>query len=223
MALFGESRNDTTSRKPKPRWYKSWAWTALSFLAATGTGVLLLLELRLGPVLASLAGLGVYFLLAFLIPQSLSGRASEVGSADVEIGEEDPRVDLLVEAHQHIATLVAAQGEMPLEIGHIVHSLRKHARAILDEVTGHPQKLSHVLRFFTYYLPSTADLVKDRVKLAPHAGSARLAEIDQTLARLLEAFSGFQGAVLAPDLESVDLDVELLDQALTADLQDLKK
>jgi hypothetical protein len=112
---------------------------------------------------------------------------------------------------------------MPIAIGETVSVLHRHALAIIDGVSSEPQKLTPVLRFFTYYLPSTADLVMDRIKLAPHAGSARLAEIDQTLMRLVEAFDGFQNAVLAPDLQSVDLDVELLDQALNADLEELKR
>ena len=210
--------------QPKQPWFKSWAWTGASFVGAVGIGLLLLTELRSGAVLAALGGLGAYYLLAFLIPQTLSGRPNEVPALTaLEAHSDDPRVELLVEAHQHAATLSAARGQLPLEIGQTLDDLYQHAQAIIDGVSAQPQKLNPVLRFFTYYLPSTADLVMDRVKLAPHAGSARLGEIDLTLTRLVEAFAGFEAAVRAPDLASVDLDVELLEQALNADLQDLKR
>jgi hypothetical protein len=204
----------------------SHAWTPLCVLIGTAFGFLALAEFRTGPIIGGIVGLAAYFLLAFALPNRIkrqSGNKAPTVNGPLPQNDPDPRVDLLVEAHQHAATLAAAQVQMPLAIGEIVNALHRHALAIIDEVSNEPAKLTPVLRFFTYYLPSTADLVMDRIKLAPHAGSARLAEIDQTLTRLVEAFAGFQAAVLAPDLQSVDLDVELLDQALNADLEELKR
>ena len=103
-----------------------------------------------------------------------------------------------------------------------VNQLALDAGIIINAVTDEPAKLSSVLRFFTYYLPSTADLVSDRIKLANLAGNQRLVEIDHTLARLQEAFTGFKAAIIKPDLHSVDIDISLLDEALDADLEDLK-
>lgn len=224
MALGVPPRQTDDRKSSQPPWFKSWGWTGASFIGAVGIGLLLLTELRAGAVLAALGGLGAYYLLAFLLPQTLSGHAVEPQSGTrVKAALEDPRVELLVEAHQHAATIAGASAHVPLPISQSLDTLYQHAQAIIDGVSLHPEKLTPVLRFFTYYLPSTADLVTDRVTLAPHAGSARLAEIDQTLIRLVEAFAGFEAAVRAPDLASVDLDVELLEQALNADLQDLKR
>lgn len=208
----------------KAQWFKSWAWTGTSFVASIGVGLLLLTETRSGAFLATLAGLGAYYLLAFLLPATLSGKDKRsLSDAPLQSDNQDPRVELLVEAHQHVAILGAARAQMPMAARATLDGLYGHATAIIDEVSAQPEKLGPVLRFFTYYLPSTADLVMDRIKLAPHAGSQRLAEIDQTLARLVEAFAGFDAAVKAPDLESVDMDIELLDQALNADLKELKR
>jgi hypothetical protein len=135
---------------------------------------------------------------------------------------DDPRVDLLVEAHTHLATLAATRPHLPAALALVTQSLESDGRAILESVTQTPEKLHSVLRFFTYYLPSTADLVMDRVRLAPHAGQARLEEIDHTLQRLMEAFAGFRAALLQPELTSVDLDISLLDTALDTDLEELK-
>jgi hypothetical protein len=198
-------------------------WTGISFGASALLGLMLLTELRVGPIVAGLAGLAAYGFLAYVIPARVRlntpGNQSSLGPPPPS---DDPRVELLVEAHQHAATLSAAKSQLPFEIGEIAHRLSGDAHAIIDAVTAQPEKLAAVLRFFTYYLPSTADLVMDRVKLAPHAGNERLGEIDQTLVRLTEAFAGFKAAVLQPDLESVDLDISLLDDALDADLEDLK-
>ena len=199
-----------TAPSPKSPWYKSWIWTSVSFLGSMGIGLLLLTEVRSGPVVAALGGLGAYFSLAFLVPQAMSGKTRLSKSrASGQSPPDDPRVNLLVEAHHHAATLAAVVPNLPLAVGQIV--------------TDAPEKLPPVLRFFTYYLPSTADLVMDRIKLAPHAGSARLTEIDQTLGRLVDAFKGFEQAVLSPDLQSVDLDIALLDDALDADFEALKR
>jgi 5-bromo-4-chloroindolyl phosphate hydrolysis protein len=198
-------------------------WTGISFGASALLGFMLLTELRVGPIVAGLAGLAAYGFLAYVIPARVpSGKTDNPPSSPPSPPSDDPRVELLVEAHQHAATLSAAKSQLPLKIGEIAHRLSADAHAIIDAVTAQPEKLAAVVRFFTYYLPSTADLVMDRVKLAPHAGRARLDEIDQTLVRLTEVFAGFKAAVLQPDLESVDLDISLLDDALDAELEDLK-
>lgn len=213
-----------TAPSPKSPWYKSWIWTSVSFLGSMGIGLLLLTEVRSGPVVAALGGLGAYFSLAFLVPQAMSGKTRLSKSrASGQSPPDDPRVNLLVEAHHHAATLAAVVPNLPLAVGQIVTDLNRHARLIIEAVSNAPEKLPPVLRFFTYYLPSTADLVMDRIKLAPHAGSARLTEIDQTLGRLVDAFKGFEQAVLSPDLQSVDLDIALLDDALDADFEALKR
>lgn len=201
---------------------KSGTWIAVSFVLAALTGLALLTELRSGPLVAALGGLSVYAFLAYVIPKRL-GTDTQLDAVQAAVPfSDDPRVELLVEAHQHVATLASARGDVPLALGETVNCLHDDATAIIAAVTEQPEKLSAVLRFFTYYLPSTADLVTDRLKLASHAGTARLNEIDQTLARLTEAFAGFKAAVLAPDLASVDIDISLLDDALDAELEDLK-
>lgn len=217
------------SRAGKSRFMATPGWTMASFLVGIGFGFLLLTELRAGAILAALGALGAYLLMAFGVPRRQAAIASVGPDAalsaknGIAAPSDDPRVELLVEAHQHAATLGAARLHMPPAIATNVDALHRHSLAIIKHVTTAPEKLTPVLRFFTYYLPSTADLVMDRIKLANHAGSARLEEIDQTLSRLVEAFAGFEAATLEPDLHSVDLDIELLDQALKADLEELKK
>jgi hypothetical protein len=196
-------------------------WTLISFALAGLLGFLALVELRSGPLIAAFLGLGAYGFLAYVLPKR--ARAGQAEPAAMAQGDKlDARGELLVEARQHLATLSKPHTKLPASVRAIVKRLAEEGNSVTDAVTEAPEKLTSVLRFFTYYLPATADLVEDRVKLAPHAGAGRLAEIDQTLGRLLEAFSGFRAALLEPDLASVDVDITLLDDALDADLEDLK-
>lgn len=224
--MLPRSTNDkkAAARAKIAGFVRSGAWTFLSLVLSTILGFAFLAELRSGPIIAGLAGLGAYFVLAYGVPTRTRGWAqTEMPNIDGPETSDDPRVELLVDAHQHIATLSATKNEVPLPVAETLVQLHAHATSILEGVTASPEKLSPVLRFFTYYLPSTADLAMDRVKLATHAGPERLEEIDHTLARLVDAFKGFKEAVLSPDLESVDLDIELLDEAINADFESLKR
>jgi hypothetical protein len=201
----------------------SGAWTGISFATAILIGLGALLELRAGPFIAGALGLAVYGFMAYVLPNRAHAFSAETEDIPLEVNpNEDPRITLLVEAHQHIASLSDAISNLPNHLTLLVEKLARDGDAITDAVTADPTKLAPVMRFFTYYLPATADLVEDRFKLADHAGAARLAEIDSTLTRLAEAFGAFRAAVLEPELQSVDLDITLLDDALDADLEDLK-
>jgi hypothetical protein len=216
-------------RNSNPRRQKakqvSWWRILMALAAALVTGAALLTELRSGPIIAALVSLAVYYVIS---TDSLGNlvRKALGQKPDISLGEDltetidaqSPIVDLLVEAHQHAASIKAGMLAAPENVRPRLDSLARHAYAIIDQVQSSPDKFDRVMRFFTYYLPATADLVKDRATLHNHAGSARLAEIDQTLARLSEAFEAFEAAVVRPDLEAVDLDVELLEQALNEDL-----
>jgi hypothetical protein len=202
--------------------FYSFKWMGISLLIAALIGTAALMEFRAGPIIASLLSLATYGFLAYFLPKRLHRAPTAQPYQLSQAGVEDSRVELLVEAHQHVKALVDARAALPLEVAETVNRLALDAGVIIEAVTAEPEKLAQILRFFTYYLPSTADLVADRIKLAPHAGDARLREIDHTLTRLNEAFAGFKAAVIKPDLASVDIDISLLDDALDADLEDLK-
>ncbi|MCE2890525.1 MAG: 5-bromo-4-chloroindolyl phosphate hydrolysis family protein [Hyphomonadaceae bacterium] len=198
----------------------SW-WVIFGSMAASlAVGGAFLVEVRSGPIIAGLVALSLYGFLTVGLPRLFKGKAVlEMPSPpELDPEDDDPRHALMVEAHQHLMSIRAAIPAVPLEVGHVLDALVRHGLTILDTVASQPEKLNPILRFFTYYLPATGDLVSDRLKLEAHAGQARLAEIDQTLARLQEAFASFERAAVEPDLASVDLDIELLDRALKDDL-----
>jgi hypothetical protein len=221
MALGKKPKNRDVIRTKLRGFVGSAAWTGLSFAVATFVGVAALVEMRAGPLVAGLVGLGIYGFMAYVLPTRVARQVGDQSAQD-DAQNIDPRVELLVEARQHLATLAKQSPKIPAAMKAVIKKLCDEGTIITDAVTESPEKLSAVLRFFTYYLPATADLVQDRIKLAPHAGTERLAEIDQTLVRLGDAFAGFRTAVMEPDMASVDLDITLLDDALDADLEDLK-
>jgi hypothetical protein len=221
MAPRMKPKNPNAIRKKLRGFVGSAAWTGLSFAVAAFVGVAALVEMRAGPVVAGLVGLGIYGFMAYVLPTRVTRQEHEE-TAQFDETSSDPRVELLVEARQHLATLAKQSPKIPAAMKAVIKKLCDEGTIITEAVTESPEKLTAVLRFFTYYLPATADLVQDRIKLAPHAGTERLAEIDQTLVRLGDAFAGFRTAVMEPDMASVDLDITLLDDALDADLEDLK-
>jgi 5-bromo-4-chloroindolyl phosphate hydrolysis protein len=215
---FGRTLQSNTRR-----FIGSGYWTGISFIAASVTGLVVLMEMRTGPFIAGALGLALYGFMAYVIPQRTRVRTVETQITTNQTSQsDDPRVTLLVEAHQHVESLSDAGGQLPSHLTSLVEKLASDGDAITQAVTTDPSKLGPIMRFFTYYLPATSDLVDDRLKLADHAGAARLAEIDATLARLGDAFGAFRAAVLGCELQSVDLDISLLDDALDADLEDLK-
>ena len=199
----------------------SWWVIFVSLWLSLGLGAALLMEVRAGPLIAAAAALGLYTLLTVILPNQWHKRQARLTKPveGVEIVSDDPRHALLVEANQHTQFIHQAINRMPLSLRRTLGALVRHSLVIIDATASAPEKLNPVLRFFTYYLPATADLVSDRLKLEAHAGATRLAEIDATLVRLEAAFANFEQAVLTPDLDSVDIDMALLDKALKDELE----
>jgi hypothetical protein len=199
----------------------SWWVIFVSLWLSLGLGAALLMEVRAGPLIAAAAALGLYTLLTVILPAQWHKRKVR-RNKPVEREEaaiDDPRHALLIEANQHTQFIHKSISHMPFALRRTLHALVRHSLVIIDATANAPEKLTHVLRFFTYYLPATADLVSDRLKLEVHAGEARLGEIDSTLVRLEAAFANFEHVVLTPDLDSVDMDMALLDRALKDELE----
>jgi hypothetical protein len=169
-----------------------------------------------GAFFALLYGLGIEF------PKRFGVWLRNDPDADVaKLTSTSPHDQILAETYRHIGVLARARQKLPADVRANVTLLHAHAKAIADQIVKSPEKFALIMRFFTYYLPATVDLVTDRLKLKGHAGSDRLIEIDNMLARLVGAFGAFESAALALELDSVDMDVELLGKALSIDLDEM--
>jgi hypothetical protein len=198
-----------------------WAWRYFVLLGAGWLSASFVWHLAgsfvaWGVFCALLYGLGIAFPKRFGV-----WLRSDPDADAAKLTSTNPHAQILAETYRHIGALARARHRLPADVSTNVTHLHAHAKAIADQTTKNPQKFALIMRFFTYYLPSTADLVTDRLKLEGHAGSDRLIEIDSMLARLVGAFAAFESAALAPELDSVDLDVELLGKALSIDLDEM--
>jgi 5-bromo-4-chloroindolyl phosphate hydrolysis protein len=206
-------------------WAEAWAYTKSDFQREKMSGVFA--GLYIGDIGAGLFGglavfLAAFYGLAFEVPKRLElWRKSQAQARALKDPATDPRKQVFQEAYSQVGVLARARKKLPDHVRENVTKLHASAKAIVDRTFKNQYQLAPIMRFFTYYLPSTADLVRDRLKLGDRAGSDRLAEIDAMLARLVDAFDRFETAALTPDMESVDMDVELLVKALSVDLDEM--
>jgi hypothetical protein len=175
-----------------------------------------------GPFGALSAFLVLFYGLAFEVPKQFElWEKRQAQARALKNQPTDPRQQVFHEAYSQVSILARARKKLPDSVREDVTRLHASAKAIVDSSFKSPHRLAPIMRFFTYYLPSTADLVRDRLKLGDRAGSDRLAEIDAMLGRLVAAFDAFETAALAPEMASVDMDVELLGKALSVDLDEM--
>jgi 5-bromo-4-chloroindolyl phosphate hydrolysis protein len=195
-----------------------WASVLTALAVAGAMGGVLLAEVRTGPLVAAIVALIAYFILHAALERTLPKRAAKTPSIAAPLaGTEDAIVTLLADAEVAAVRLDAVGQATHGTPGLRVRELARLSRAVALLVMQDPSRLAGVMRLFTYYLPAAADLAEDRARLTGAAGQARLREIDSTLARLTEAFAGFERAALEPDLRDVDIDLKLIDQALASD------
>jgi 5-bromo-4-chloroindolyl phosphate hydrolysis protein len=129
---------------------------------------------------------------------------------------------LMTEARRDLGAMSDLLADLPVALRLPVKHLLSDGHAIVAAVKEDPDRLAPVLRFFTYYLPSTLELLKDRTTLSSVAGQERIKEIDLMVGRLVAAFDGFRTATIEPELASIDLEMGLLDSALSADFDETK-
>lgn len=195
-----------------------WLSVVVALALAASVGGILLAELRTGPLVAAGVALAAYFLVHNGLERALPRRRDMLESSPgVEASAEDAIVALLADAELAATRLdamgKAARGKTSLTLRELARLSRSVAALVMQD----PNRLDSVMRLFTYYLPAAADLAEDRARLTGSAGQGRLSEIDHTLDRLAVAFASFERAALEPDLRDVDIDLRLIDQALSSD------
>ena len=123
----------------------------------------------------------------------------------------EPAVDRLKEVAQRISnTAVAGR----------VDRLAATARTIIAGVEADPNRLASVQRFLTYYLPQSGELAESYAvleqKRAPDP--ARMAEAEELIGKLDEAFSHYADTLLESDLGDLDVQLRLLQSSLKEDM-----
>jgi hypothetical protein len=209
-------------RKSARGYVRSGWFPASIFLASIGL-LYLFLHFNAPEGFYSIFGFLTFLFFASFLPKMMHDTKKEVAqAAALAQANMDARQKLIVEAYHHAGVLARARAKLPDLVSATVEKLHAHTKAILKIIGTNWHEVTPIVRFFTYYLPETTHLVTARLSLSPQMNAERLNEIDATLARLVEAFAAFEAAARAPDLESIDLDIRLLDQALKTEIDGLR-
>lgn len=125
---------------------------------------------------------------------------------------------IIDDANNDLLQIKAASAVAAGQIGENLTKIVQKAEQIERDLIKEPHKLSHVQRIFTYYIPSTQDLLVARGKAQANNDNAKLLEIDTMLSRLAQAFEDFAAKMHGEDARSIDIDIKLLEQSLADDL-----
>jgi 5-bromo-4-chloroindolyl phosphate hydrolysis protein len=102
-----------------------------------------------------------------------------------------------------------------------IAGLAKTGEAVVKAVRADPAKAMAVRRLLTFYLPNAASLAEGWLSLEQRRTPAadRAEQTRQTMRGLNEAFSRFADDLSTPAMETLDLDLKVLNDALKADLE----
>jgi hypothetical protein len=100
-------------------------------------------------------------------------------------------------------------------------SLQATASRVLQDLRGHPEHAMAVRRLLTFYLPNAASLAEGwrALEATTKPAPERVAQTRSTVAALDDAFTRFADDLQAPQLQTLDLDLRVLNDALKSDLE----
>ena len=92
---------------------------------------------------------------------------------------------------------------------------------VTREVKDDPNRAMAVRRLLTFYLPNAASLAEGWRTLETRSSPSpeRIAQTRETMQALGDAFGKFADQAAAPQLQALDLDLKVLNDALKADLE----
>jgi hypothetical protein len=102
-----------------------------------------------------------------------------------------------------------------------IEALGATAARVLADVRAEPAKAMAVRRLLTFYLPNAASLAEGwralETRMTP--SPERAAQTRQTVATLGQAFDQFADDLAEPQMQTLDLDLKVLNDALKNDLE----
>ena len=183
--------------------------------ALPGEAFLVHLPLWMAASLSGAVFVGVFLVLRSGAPgaldeQTLDGARAQTGRSLI------PDAAASLERMKQALTLTkdpAVRGQ----IGDLVRTGQK----VLGEVRADPRRAMAVRRLLTFYLPNAASIAEGWVALENKATPSpeRMAQTGQTLRSLNEAFTKFSDDMVEPQMQTLDLDLKVVNDALKADLE----
>ena len=102
-----------------------------------------------------------------------------------------------------------------------VDGLARTGQKVLTDVRADPSRAMAVRRLLTFYLPNAASLAEGWVALEGRAlpSPERMTQTGQTLRSLNQAFAKFSDDMAEPQMQTLDVDLKVVNDALKADLE----
>jgi hypothetical protein len=102
-----------------------------------------------------------------------------------------------------------------------VDGLVRTGAKVLGDVRADPSRAMAVRRLLTFYLPNAASIAEGWVALEGRATPSpeRMAQTGATLRSLNEAFAKFSDDMVEPQMQTLDIDLKVVNDALKADLE----
>lgn len=181
---------------------------------------LLALGLQLPFWLAGMIGLMVFGGVWFLAqPQGVGAGLSDDAVLDAQ--SETAR-GLMSDGEQALARLRASLKAIRDDtMRQTVTGLVDLGDRVVKQVRADPSRAMSARRLLTFYMPNAASLAEGWTALEgrPNASPERMAQTRQTMTALNDAFVKYADDVSAPQLQALDLDLKVLNDALKADLE----
>ena len=102
-----------------------------------------------------------------------------------------------------------------------IDGLVRTGQKVVGDVRVNPSRAMAVRRLLTFYLPNAASIAEGWVALESKATPSpeRMAQTGQTLRSLNEAFAKFSDELVEPQMQTLDVDLKVVNDALKADLE----
>ncbi len=166
------------------------------------------------------ASLGVFGGLYLLLRRPKPGESLDE-DAMVEARDQTAR-ELSANAATAVDRLRRAAGKVrDVAMRGQIAALASTGDQVLKSVRADPSKAMAVRRLLTFYLPTAASLAEGWRTLEERRTPApeRAEQTRQTMRTLNEAFSRFADDLTAPQMQTLDLDLKVLNDALKSDLE----
>ena len=196
-------------------------------LAGAGAAIalpLLALALKLPLWLAAVVALAVFGGLWLVLRPSGASASGLTDEAVLDARTQTAR-ELLADGTAALGRLQAAlkaikDAPMRTEVTNLANTGAK----VLKDVRADPGRAMAVRRLLTFYLPNAAGLAEGWLALESHArpSNERIDQTRSTMHALGQAFAKFADDVAEPQLQELDLDLKVLNDALKADLETAK-
>ena len=106
-----------------------------------------------------------------------------------------------------------------------IRLLTMKADRVMREVRNDPDKVMAVRRLLTFYLPNAASVAEGwrALENKSEPSADRILQTRETMAQLNDAFTRFADELHEPQMQTLDLDLKVLNDALKHDLEQVRR